>query len=1120
MTVPLIDHDARVRAAQDAGTTLLVTAGAGTGKTTLLVDRLLEQVLGGGIPVDEIVALTFTQKAANEMRVRVLALLDRILAEIEGRPLADADRVAAQERLEGWMGRHRLKRDTIAERARAAVAGLDRALIETIHGFAAHLLRLYPVEARIDPGFEVDAGEGFEVLFEREWERWLEVELAAGSARGAAWTGVLQEVGLEVLEEAARALGGFSIPLDRLDASGDTPGVRERLAAFASEVRERLGKTLTACTKRSLSLYRQMEVFAQALDDWAAGRPFDPEAGAQVRRSLQKPGKGWSGAAAEEAEAAAAAARALLRDLLASDPALIGRALGLVRPFAEDFRRRYLQAGFVSFDGLLVLARDLVRDDPRVRGELKRAFRAILVDEFQDTDPVQYEVLFYLAERAGAFARDIRHVELEPGKLFIVGDPKQSIYAFRRADIEAFDEVRSRIASGGGKLLDLQANFRSHSGITGAVNGIFRELIRPYRRLQPEYRDIHARRDPERPGQSVELVHVAREGETISAEEARRAQAEWLARWITAEVGTAVVPSAAGGVRPLAFRDVALLFRSLSSVHVYLEALRRAEVPYVVEGEKYFYSNQEILDFMNLLRAVENPHDLVALAGFLRSAYGGLTDEEVRQWIERGLTDFRRPLPDDAPGGPRLARLFADLAELHAGMGRWPLERLLREVLERTFFLEVTAGAYQGEQKLANLLKLKRMAEEMGREGETTLRRFIAAVQRRIEDATEEGESPLADETLDAVKILSIHKAKGLEFPVVFLANLHADLPTGEKAVTRIVYDWTDRVVGVDLAGLRNLGSVLLAQKERERQAEEEKRVLYVAMTRARERLILLGSETNRDKSPQAMVLGVLSPGGVPAAAETVLERGEARVICRRWVWDGARGPAGSPRPEKGERLPAWPAFARTWEDRRTRVQPAPAEPRVETSPEEKARLALGTLCHRALEWLDFSRAERALDDALARACIGVEGSARALDDARAILRGFVRSQAFAELRRAKVLGREVPVIVQDPATGEPVERRLDILYRAGSRLVIGDYKTDRVDPARAEEEARRHAEQGGAYAAAVASALAVPAPEFRVYFLRTGQSVRVEPAPDSGAPAPPGDPPRGPTRKRNPKRS
>ncbi|MEK9146051.1 MAG: UvrD-helicase domain-containing protein, partial [Elusimicrobiota bacterium] len=308
-------------------------------------------------------------------------------------------------------------------------------------------------------------------------------------------------------------------------------------------------------------------------------------------------------------------------------------ALGVLEPFILAARERYRAMGHITFDGLLIGARDLVRDHPSARAELKRRFSAILVDEFQDTDPVQGELLMFLGEEEGFCARRWSEVAPAPGKLFVVGDPKQSIYRFRGADIHALQSFSAHLERHGALRCALQTNFRSSPAILSAVNRVFPALLRHSPGLQAGYLPIHPRPGAEAEGEPplwVDFAGAGDEGErSPDAEESRRAEADWIARWIAQERGS------------YALKDIALLLRSASPLTVYLEALRRRGILYVVEGEKRFFATQEVVDALNLLRAVDDPGDKAALAGLLRSPLSGTDDRELYRLARAGLLDYR-----------------------------------------------------------------------------------------------------------------------------------------------------------------------------------------------------------------------------------------------------------------------------------------------------------------------------------------------------------------------------------------------------------------------------------------------------------------------------------------------
>ncbi|MBI3288647.1 MAG: UvrD-helicase domain-containing protein, partial [Elusimicrobia bacterium] len=413
------DRQDRDRARLSLDACVVVEAGAGTGKTTLLTDRILFLVLAGESPasIEEVVALTFTEKAAGEIKVRLSERLSEIVSLLSGGPLSSD----AAERARRTLGE---LRDLFSsadartlERARAALEDLDKAPIGTIHAFCSQLLRLYPVEAGVDPAFRVDEGKAFEELFTSEWARWLDDELGERPPRRERWLELLKASSLEELECLARELS-----LERLDLEGAgsaDPAAAAALRALADAAgkvpagrptpRGGVLDALSAIEKRLSAAAVAAEAEAPALD--AAQPPEIPNA---------KWPKAWE----EDERGAALYARLCLvaKAVSPSGEAVARRAARLLAPFAARLRREYARRGWVSFDGLLRRARDLVRDARRPREELKRRFRAILVDEFQDTDPLQGELLLYLSEKPGSSAASWREIEPGAGRLFVVGD--------------------------------------------------------------------------------------------------------------------------------------------------------------------------------------------------------------------------------------------------------------------------------------------------------------------------------------------------------------------------------------------------------------------------------------------------------------------------------------------------------------------------------------------------------------------------------------------------------------------------------------------------------------------------------------------------------------------------
>ena len=520
----LVDAPARLSAATELDRNVVVTAGAGTGKTRLLVDRLVHLLIGKGVPLRRIVALTFTEKAAGEMRLRLAARLEALLlaARAGGTDAQTQSAVGSRQTAAGpeplsvirdpssalgpssfvirppssvvpedelqfeFLRRHhRLSSDKIRERAQAALEGLDQSLIGTIHSFAAHVLRLFPVEAGVDPTFDVDTGTAFGDCFAREWAGWLGEELGPRAPRGEAWLNVLERIDLPTVESLARAMSNFLAP----SPFPKSAHARRALADAAEAMAGELALAARGCTNAKNNLAAQMTAYAALLKAVAkeGAEAAGGSGGELLDKDVSKAKTGWSETGFEAARERAEAARRFLLACREVDDAFIERLTGLLDPFVVRVRARFLSDRRLSFDGLLALARDLVRDHFRAQERLKREFEAILVDEFQDTDPVQAELLLYLAQKRGRPVTDLKKVELAPGKLFVVGDPKQSIYGFRRADIAAFEWVKNLILQQGGAEYELKANFRSRAGIVDAVNACFEGLLVEEAGIQPRY---------------------------------------------------------------------------------------------------------------------------------------------------------------------------------------------------------------------------------------------------------------------------------------------------------------------------------------------------------------------------------------------------------------------------------------------------------------------------------------------------------------------------------------------------------------------------------------------------------------------------------------------------------
>src|SRR5215831_2362149 len=861
MTVPaksieLPDELDRQCAIKTFDQNLVVTAGAGTGKTTLLVDRFTHLLLRNPNPlrITEIVALTFTNKAANEMKQRLRDQLQSYLETDLKRAPVDETQERRQQEVKALIQLYQLSKDEIDARVHEALRNLERADIGTIHGFAATLLRLYPLEAGVDPQFQEDDSKQFERTFDEQWDLWLDQELSLNSRHADDWRKVLKQLTLQQIKELARSMCSETVELKGVEPNQkqSTPvlhsWLQDLLASAASLVErhpeDRVNEELIRAAQELIQEYVKTGSLT--------GTALAQQKAYVLEHSINRNTKNWSETDVEEAQSLLRAARGLCK----LDRGLTELIWRLLVPYVERFREIFVREGWVSFDGLLIRARNLVRDHLRVREELKRQYLTILIDEFQDTDPIQYEILLYLAEQPGHSARDWRRVRLTPGKVFVVGDPKQSIYAFRRADIEAYLEVVEKLikAQDGVECL-LTTNFRSHADIIDVVNGVFECLIQPRDGVQPPYIPINSAPHTTYAGcpniaplPKVMVRKIVMGDDDITAEKARRIEGESLARWLKDEIiEKAAIINSTGEQVSVQPKDIAILFRKLTDIHDYLEPFRRNGIRYVVEGERHFYAAKEIIDTVNLFRAIENPYDRLALVGVLRSPLGGLTDQTIYELHREHLLDYREVKRLKSKAFPTtVAELYQKLVKLHAETPKLPVGAAVSHIFASLPLKALAAWTFYGEQAVANLEKLRQQAELLGREGLTTLKEAIHQLQRRVLDVKEEGESVLAEENLDAVRIMSIHKAKGLEFPIVILAGCQAGTD-GQRAINaEALFDWSTGLTGLRVGRTWDLAGLYIAEKARVRMAEEQKRVLYVAMTRARDHLIIPCAPTGR----------------------------------------------------------------------------------------------------------------------------------------------------------------------------------------------------------------------------------------------------------------------------------
>ena len=891
MTEPeLIDAAARRRIRSSLDESLLVEAAAGTGKTSELVTRIVNVLATGAARVGEILAVTFTEKAAGELKLRLREGLERARHAPGG--AAPAGGAAAGEDA----GR--------SENVEHAISHLEEGQVSTIHGFCADLLRERPVEAGVDPRFEVLADP--QPVFGQAFDTWLQQTLTdppegvrrALSRRSAGGFGEpgAKEQPTGRLRTAAWALAewrDFQAAWRR--EQFDRPAIIDRIVAHLidfAELAERVKNhrdRLYVALRPALLLVREIrkqdELRPGRRDHDAVEAALVELAGTRGFIHLRWKGSGtWYGedVARETVLERHAGLVNVLQDFRrVADADLAALLRDELRAPIEAFGALKRDAGRLDFVDLLIEARNLVRDHDGARADFQRRFTRIFVDEFQDTDPLQAEILLLLAADDPA-ERDWRRVRPAPGKLFIVGDPKQSIYRFRRADVGVYWEVKRQLGAAGVPALALTTSFRAAPGIQRLVNRAFAPLMpgappaggagpqqADYVPLSP-YRD-----DPDgQPGVVVLPVPRPYGLRRVTAAAIKKSLPDAVGafvRWLVTESGWRVTErqaaeegggggSGAAGGTPVAARHVCILFRRFESfgrdltrgdedrylTRRYIEALEARDLPHLLVGGRGFHEREEVTTMRAALAAVEHPDDELSVFATLRGSLFAVEDAALLEYHQRfgRLHPFRIPAGlearngGDAGLGERLgpiAEALGVLRDAHRRRNVVPVAETVGRLLEAT---RAHAGFVMrpgGEQALANVLLIAELARRYESGGGLSFRGFV----EQLEDealAGRAGEASILEEGSDGVRIMTVHRAKGLEFPVVVLADPTCRLH--RRTAARFI-DPARGLCALRLAGWPPLDLLDHEDVEVERDRQESVRLAYVAATRARDLLVV-----------------------------------------------------------------------------------------------------------------------------------------------------------------------------------------------------------------------------------------------------------------------------------------
>ena len=1181
------DNAERQRIASSLEETLFVEAGAGTGKTTSLVDRILELVGSGTTTLDRVAAITFTEAAAAELR-------DRIRTELE----QAADDAALGDVRRGL--------------CRQGVEQLDNAAIQTLHSFAAALLQERPLEAGLPPSFDtLDAIES-ELDFDEAWTQWIDAALDDPALQphflmtlslGLKIDG-LRSIALKFHENYDLLAGDGKESLPplwgkvRMGAKTPSPSMGEGWYGGETEDDDRPSRIIRnllnsvpemekLCRFSNLGdedpLYTHTQAKLASIRQLAALDANSPAAVRLLSRLLplrQTRGRqsDWDNDPAT-GENACRTLKALLTELntevtdaiVQARTAALMPLLDALRSFALDYAARRKGQGRAGFHDLLVWARNMLRDNLDARDHFRRRFSHLLIDEAQDTDFIQAEIAMFLAEHvppntpADARPRDWADITPQKGKLFVVGDPKQSIYRFRRADVRQMRRLQENM---GGETLKLVQNFRSQRPVVEWVNTLFAKWMAQDGGEQAEYTPIEHRWTADTGHKSAPRVWSLGEEQDDRLPAVRRREATEIAmllhqivgeQWqvldraateaknevssifannqpvFPAEAGIQCGSSLAGAelsapvgnikneecYKDAKYSDICILMPTRTALRTLELALDDADVPYRLEGASLFFDTQEVRDLLNCLRAIDDPSDEIAIVAALRSPAFACTDVELLQFHQAHRTfnylslaqsankpfvlsvskdEYASPRSSSVPVEPRtvtetpipsegegwdggeenpVAAALSVLRDLHDSRMWTATPELIDRFIRDRLLMESAISQPRTREQWRRYRFLVEQARAFAAAGVNGLRAFLEWVQRQAAEGARVTETPVPESDEEAVRIMTVHAAKGLEFPVVILTGLNN---SRRSRVDEVIFDDGDVEVGVGSRNSRFLtaGYEVKHEQEEVREDEEHVRLLYVATTRARDHLVLsmhrpdsrnTGLDSTRiaelledhddlweqvELQPQYQLQATAREARDIAQSQQAFDIAEHSVEARH-EWRSKRQEV-----VNAQRRPA--SVAATSLAGAVKDEADADSDTDDSHPARRGRggAPLGRAVHAVLQTIDLATGEGIED--IARAQATAEGIPQSQSEIASLAWAAVNSDI---VRRAVTSGRYWrEAHIAAPIGDGVLEGFIDLLFEEDGELVVVDYKTDAIDQDSTEYIANsRYREQAGSYA-------------------------------------------------------
>jgi len=924
-----IDQADRKKAIEDIKENFIVEAGAGTGKTTILVSRILTLV-ENQIPLDKIVSITFTEKAAGELKTRI--------------------QKALQEKSE---------KEAAPEIFLTALKKLEKASISTIHAFCSAILREHPIEVHVVPGFTLLNKMEFEMLFSTTWGEWFYKE---NLKENSILSNILSS-GIKISE----------------------------LYGLAKDI------------------YGNRDLLANFLKQFKTANPLDSEDG-----RLPLTITSW------------------------------------LSNFLDYFKEQKKQAGVLDFSDLLLLTRNLLRDNLVLRKYYQEKYSYILVDEFQDTDPLQTEIVFFLSEEKPQ-STDWKKISLKKGKLFIVGDPKQSIYRFRRADIELYQVVKENFKKNGKQII-INQNFRTADKIINWLNQAFTPLLNNNRNpYQADYIELAPSRTEES-GQNVIFIQDKTDISKLKVEPIRTLEAQNIALFIKDIVENQklkVRDKKTKNLRSINYGDICILFRTVNNINIYEKALHREAIPYMLYGGKNFYSKVEIKGLQVILQALDNPADSIPVIAALKSPFFSFSDEEIFDFLNAGGEinfEQQQTFPENFKN---FEQTFTLLNNLYRQKNQKSLSELIEIILNETKAYESFYLKPDGYQRIANLEKLLNLARTYQQLKSASLKNFVNWLTSIDEKISDEGDFPAFEEEENITQLLTIHKSKGLEFQMVILA----DSDIRKNQTSRFLIDMYQQAFHFKLGSKEHQEFKTpqfeeASEKEKLKDEAELMRLFYVAATRVRDYLVLPSFPKNSKRKDFTSYLeenSLTSPQIYPITQKKTYLKEKTSLQL------------------KPQTNPAILSALNSWQEKLEKIKnQGLKKEKIITSPSkikaaqseltrlfkeeqfisrENLSLTIGLAVHSVLEKINFNNPKN-LDEIINKTLTRYQIQDQA-EKIKNLIQNALNFEIMHKIKDSSLVLKEVPFLYEK--NDNYIEGIIDLTFKDQDNFIIIDYKTDKV---------------------------------------------------------------------------